>query len=365
VVIATIRGWSLALGLTASAVAGQQSPPGTIAGTVVNEVGMVVPGASVTVVDVTGAARTAVTDSRGDYRIDKLAAGSYRVRIEVAGFEPSDTASLTVERFTWHDAELRRGADALRKDADIVVMPGIAGRIKDASGGVLPGVVVTMSGPKGAQTATTTAGGTYRIDGLVPGEYAIEATLPGFRPARTTVTVTEGRVTRTNLSLRLGFFSIVDYVMPSGIGAALREADVVVHIRVTRALGVRLVNEIMIVTDFEAAVMSVVKSDAKEVANGGTLRFAQDNAGVWTEEGYRSVGGETPYAAGDSFIAFMRRNKDSSLSEYRGEAYMWPAKQGFVLPLNPVGPLPTGLRSPMPVDEAVAALRKLLSGGLR
>jgi hypothetical protein len=236
----------------------------------------------------------------------------------------------------------------------------IAGTVADRSGGVLPGVVITVTGPSVAK-GVTNARGEYRIDNLLPGEYRLEASLPGFRSGGATVTVSAGATTKSDVGLRLGLLSTIHYALPQdGISGAVREADVIAHIRLTGIARTRLLNDSMIVTDHDSTVLAVVKADAPSIVPGASLRFAQDNAGEWSEPGYRDRGLEMPYRPGDSFLAFLRRNKDSSLGESWGEWYMWPVKQGFVV-IESVNPLPAGLRSAMPIDEALAALRKLLA----
>jgi len=59
----------------------------------------------------------------------------------------------------------------------------ISGTIKDASGGVLPGVTVTVTnvGTGIARTAVTDEKGAYVITNLPVGSYAVGAELQGFR----------------------------------------------------------------------------------------------------------------------------------------------------------------------------------------
>ena len=66
----------------------------------------------------------------------------------------------------------------------------IGGAVRDTSGGVLPGVTVTVSSPtliEGAKETTTDGAGLYRVPDLRPGTYTVKFVLPGF----TTVERTE------------------------------------------------------------------------------------------------------------------------------------------------------------------------------
>src|SRR5206468_10286390 len=63
----------------------------------------------------------------------------------------------------------------------------LAGTVKDASGGVLPGVTVEAASPvliEKTRTATTDATGQYRIESLQPGTYTVTFTLAGFATVR-------------------------------------------------------------------------------------------------------------------------------------------------------------------------------------
>src|SRR3954467_13356216 len=63
----------------------------------------------------------------------------------------------------------------------------ITGVVKDASGGVLPGVTVEAASPdliEKVRTATTDADGTYRINQLRGGTYSLTFSLPGFSTVR-------------------------------------------------------------------------------------------------------------------------------------------------------------------------------------
>ena len=64
-----------------------QTEMGRLTGTVSDQTGGLLPGASVKIRNLsTQAARTAVTDSRGAYAFSNLAPGSYEVTVDMAGF---------------------------------------------------------------------------------------------------------------------------------------------------------------------------------------------------------------------------------------------------------------------------------------
>ncbi|MGH9349928.1 MAG: carboxypeptidase regulatory-like domain-containing protein [Vicinamibacterales bacterium] len=77
----------------------------------------------------------------------------------------------------------------------------INGRVADSSGGVLPGVSVTIASPamQGARSATTGADGTYRFPAVPPGDYTITYELAGFTTVR-----------REGIRVGLGFTATVN-----------------------------------------------------------------------------------------------------------------------------------------------------------
>jgi Carboxypeptidase regulatory-like domain/TonB dependent receptor len=63
------------------------------------------------------------------------------------------------------------------------VYGSISGTVRDSSGGVLPGVTITVSNAdtRVAKTLTTNEAGVYSATNLIPGVYEVQASLPGFR----------------------------------------------------------------------------------------------------------------------------------------------------------------------------------------
>ncbi|MFB3855500.1 MAG: carboxypeptidase regulatory-like domain-containing protein [Vicinamibacterales bacterium] len=83
----------------------------------------------------------------------------------------------------------------------------IKGYVTDESGGVLPGVTVTITGPAlmGRRTAVTDGEGFYRLLDLPPGEYALTADLMGFQ-----------KYGRPNIRVRAGVTLGLDFAMKVG-----------------------------------------------------------------------------------------------------------------------------------------------------
>src|SRR6185436_11720208 len=84
----------------------------------------------------------------------------------------------------------------------------IAGTTKDASGAVLPGVTVTVTGPalqRASASATSSADGTYRVTLLPPGTYDVKFELSGFSAvSRRAVEVAINQQTTVDASLAVG-----------------------------------------------------------------------------------------------------------------------------------------------------------------
>jgi hypothetical protein len=84
----------------------------------------------------------------------------------------------------------------------------LAGTVRDASGGVLPGVTVEASSPaliEKVRTTSTDGSGQYRIEALPPGSYTVTFTLPGFTTVnREAVQVSGAGVITIGVDMRVG-----------------------------------------------------------------------------------------------------------------------------------------------------------------
>ena len=106
----------------------------------------------------------------------------------------------------------------------------ISGTIKDAQGGVVPGVTVTVTNTATQQTGTTTVtdgGGFYTFPNLQSGQYDVSAELQGFKKAsRTGVQLDAASALRLDFGLETG--SLTEDVTVTS-EASLLQSDVAVR----------------------------------------------------------------------------------------------------------------------------------------
>ena len=106
---------------------------------------------------------------------------------------------------------------------------GIAGVVKDTSGGVLPGVTVEANSPvliEKVRTATTDEQGQYKIINLIPGVYTVVFTMTGFGTIRREGIDLSSNFTATvNAELRVG--ALAESITVSGQSPVVDTQNVV------------------------------------------------------------------------------------------------------------------------------------------
>src|SRR4051795_10563402 len=81
--------------LLCAGISAQESASSGITGQVVDSTKGAMPGASVTVINIgTNAQRVAVTDREGRFSVPNLPPATYRIRVELSGFQPAEIAAL-------------------------------------------------------------------------------------------------------------------------------------------------------------------------------------------------------------------------------------------------------------------------------
>ncbi|MCH5186865.1 MAG: carboxypeptidase regulatory-like domain-containing protein [Oscillospiraceae bacterium] len=140
-------------------------------------------------VTVTAGAFTASTDENGIYKFDKLAPGSYTVSVAVPeGMEASTPGSveLTVEAEKTAVADFGLKAKAALPGAinGVVWNDTNGDGVRDGDETGMSGRTVTLTAGDGKKkTARTATDGTYKFEGLEPGEYTLSVSAPNDREA--------------------------------------------------------------------------------------------------------------------------------------------------------------------------------------
>src|SRR5881628_517423 len=85
----------------------------------------------------------------------------------------------------------------------------VTGKIVDSSGGVLPGVTVSLKSPEalGQFTGVTDAEGLYRVTNLPPATYDVRAELSGFQSVVRKAPVRLNAVTEVDFTMSVGSMS--------------------------------------------------------------------------------------------------------------------------------------------------------------
>src|SRR5207248_7284740 len=95
----------------------------------------------------------------------------------------------------------------------------IVGTVTDPSGAVVSGAKVTILNTATGQqiTQTTNASGAYNSGALIPGQYKIQITAPGFSTVSVPVTVQLGNTSNGNAKLQVGQESQVVEVQATSV----------------------------------------------------------------------------------------------------------------------------------------------------
>jgi hypothetical protein len=83
----------------------------------------------------------------------------------------------------------------------------VEGTVTDESGAVLPGVTVTLTGPRGSKTAVTDAKGDYRFVAVDPDTYKLKVELQGFAAQERDLKVDINKTSTTDFALKVGGLS--------------------------------------------------------------------------------------------------------------------------------------------------------------
>jgi protocatechuate 3,4-dioxygenase beta subunit len=177
--------------------------PVAVSGTVLDDDGAPVPGATVTLTPVGGGAPfTAVTNSRGEYLVDDVAWDVDGDQPQEYEFALSDVPDGFTVTETPPNLTVQVGQEEASTGNDFVVQgPAAVSGTVTAGGDPVAGVVVTL----GDRSTTTAADGTYTFEDVLPGDLTVTVEAPdGYTvdgPATQDVTVGTDDVTGVDFAL--------------------------------------------------------------------------------------------------------------------------------------------------------------------
>jgi len=185
----TQTGVTVTVGNTTTANFTLAAQPGSITGTVKDNLGAAISGATVSTT--TGGYST-TTNSSGAYTLSNVTAGTYSVTASKTNYYSHTNTGVVVPM-----------GGTVTSNFTLQPQPGcISGTVKNTSGSGLSGAVVSTT--TGGYSTTTNASGGYTICNVAVGTYSVTASADGYSQATNTgVTVYSNQTTTSNFTLNV------------------------------------------------------------------------------------------------------------------------------------------------------------------
>jgi len=236
-------------------------------------------------------------------------------------------------------------------DAASQPRPGghVTGRVIDGSGGVLPGVTVTVRATNLRRQAATDASGRFDVADVPAGSYVVTAELSGFETAvRQVLLLTSGSTVDVTLTVSMEFCNR-DFVVDRGFRETIIESDAILLARITSVAltrGVKSGCSADAVT-YTATVLEGMKARAED-GELSTIRWVQDEDSVGPKSGEEYVvflswdAAHSRYSAAEGLYVFSVRagqvewNRDDVPGVRNGDpvAHLTDAIRGVLAPLR-------------------------------
>ena len=171
---------------------------------------------------------------------------------------------------------------------------GIAGSVRDATGGVLPGVTVEARSPaliEKVRSVVTDGEGLYNIVDLRPGVYTVTFTLAGFNTTRREgVELTTGFTANINAEMRVG--SLEETITVTGASPLVDTANVRQQTVISDELVNALPTATMAISNLAAMTPGFTSTNASNVG-GATGSYGSSS--IVSASFHGKIGGETLY----------------------------------------------------------------------
>ncbi len=153
----------------------------TLSGTVKDDAGAAVSGATVEVTDGANTGKSTTSDSAGAYRLTGLIAGTFTLKASKTNYDTT-TQSVTLSHDATTDVTLRRAVTATYT---------VSGTVREDTGIVLSGATVeAMSGATAGRWVNTGSDGAYSLAGIAGGSCDVRAGKSGYDYSTKSVNLT-------------------------------------------------------------------------------------------------------------------------------------------------------------------------------
>ena len=187
----------------------------------------------------------------------------------------------------------------------------LSGRVSDDTGGVLPGVAVTLvnAGTNQARTVTSNSEGVFGFAGLTPGRYSLSAELQGFATfAQRDIVLNVGAALGLNVTMRVS--SVSENITVTGESAVIEVAKTALTTVISRDQIETLPTNRRNYLDF-ALLTPGVAEDVRTAGQGIGLKFA----GARGKEGSLLVDGV--WNTDESFTFPKIKYSQDSIAEFQ------------------------------------------------
>lgn len=213
---------------------------------------------------------------------------------------------MSVKAFAWSAIVVLLFVTCASRPVAAQGVGAIGGTIADASGGVLPGVTVTLANPGtigGNRSAVSDERGAYQFTRLVPGRYTVRAELQGFRSAVQESVVVNADVTvRVDLKLEVG--PLAEDIVVKGESPLLDTTSALNQTVLSREVLDALPNR----SDVWAIARVIPSVVLGKVDVGGSEAFLQSSTtvhGSSNENGYMFDGMDISSVTGNGTVAMI------------------------------------------------------------
>jgi iron complex outermembrane recepter protein len=158
-----------------------QTNTAVVAGTVLDQAGQLLPGATVTIRnEATGAVRTAVTDTEGRFKADGVPAGFYTITVSAFGFATSNRTEVEVALGKSDDLSISLAVGAVIETVEVSATSSLAALIAPSQGSLETRSPVSLISPHFIQNFVSPVADYSEMVQMAPATFGVSTNGPGL-----------------------------------------------------------------------------------------------------------------------------------------------------------------------------------------